>query len=183
MFHPCNAAFKADSRTSRRIPGPKSLTKFAVFESVFCQFFSTVLAAECLFKGTGRVSDKLQDFWPYNPPGAFYSSHKSRQSCSCCCLALRKWSWTRALHVTRVPSEISRSFFTPLLRNKTSLNNSCLPPVCCSKISLAGIHQSKPQNFSEFNLCLGSSARHLNPPELYLIFNKINFSKRAVRWK
>lgn len=62
IFHPQNAAFKADSRTSSRTPRPKSLTKFVVFESVFCKFCSTVLSAERLFKGRGRVSDKLQHF-------------------------------------------------------------------------------------------------------------------------
>lgn len=60
--HLCTAAFKADSRISSTTPHPKSLTKFAVFETVFCKFCYTVLSAERLFKGKGRVSDKLQHF-------------------------------------------------------------------------------------------------------------------------
>lgn len=42
---------KADSTTSSRIPRPKSLTKFAAFESAFCKFCSSMLSAERVFKG------------------------------------------------------------------------------------------------------------------------------------
>lgn len=140
---PMDAASKAGSTTSSRSPRPKSLTKFAAFESAFCKSCSSMLSAEPVFKGkagcltNSSTSDLtqlqlllLQPQIHTKPPLLLPS--------------LRKWNWTGALQVTPVPNKISRSFFTHHLRNKTSLNNSCLPPVCCSKIFLAGIHQSKP---------------------------------------